>query len=431
MVIAGEAHPDVPLAAGIEEMGLSGRVSLLGFQSLEDLDGYITACDVVLNLRWPAFGESSGIAARAMGMGRTVVLTDEGAGSDFPDDICVRIPGDRHQIPVLTATLAWLLSTPGATAEIGASAARWVTENCTWEHVAGRYAEVLAQDRGEIPAQSGQPPVASLGDLENYLASWVEPATAKARYLEEHRRRLVRTLELTPKGTSTNRILEMGCYLQITPALRNRLGYGEVRGCYLGRGAPDLRTVVASNGEVFECVIDLFDCEREPFPYPANYFSTVLCCELLEHLKLDPMRMMAEIHRVLEHGGVLVLTTPNVVSLRAVHAVIRGNHPGFYNRYPDPRAGDPDPKHEREYTPAEIALLLEAAGFVVEHVETGPYGTVLPGEEEWTKALLSSVKADIQLRGECIFAIGRKEVMPRNSLPKWLYDSGTKKTGYC
>ena len=29
-------------------------------------------------------------------------------------------------------------------------------------------------------------------------------------------------------------MLEMGAYLQITPALKSKLGYGEVRGCYYG-----------------------------------------------------------------------------------------------------------------------------------------------------------------------------------------------------
>ena len=424
MVIVGEPHPEVPVAEEIERLALTGRVHVLGFQTLQELDGYIAACDTILNLRWPTFGESSGIAARAFGMGKTVVLTDDATTSDFPDDMCVRIPADRYQIPVLTETLTWLLSTPGAANEIGASAARWVAGSSTWRHAATHYMEALAEDCGDAVISRPATAVTSREHLANYLLRWVEPATEKLRYLEEHRHRLIRTLQLTPQGTAAERGLEMGCYLQITPALRNLLGYGEVRGCYLGSGEPDRRTVTAQDGEVFECVIDLFDCERDPFPYPSNYFSTVLCCELLEHLKIDPMHMMREINRVLKQGGVLVLTTPNVVSLRAVHAVIKGNHPGFYNRYPEPRAGVTDPKHEREYTPSEISFLLEASGFIVDHVETGTYGDQEPADSGWTASLLASLGAEGKLRGDCIFAIGRKETIPHNSLPGWLYDPG-------
>ena len=247
----------------------------------------------------------------------------------------------------------------------------------------------------------------------------MEPLTEGGRYLGEHESRLIRTLQLTPPGTAGDRILEMGCYLQITPALRSLLGYGQVRGCYFG--APDrdlkrdLKQVNAQDGEFFECDIDLFNCERDRFPYPDGHFATVLCCELLEHLKYDPMGMMSEIHRILRPGGILLLTTPNIVSLRSVRAVLHGRHPGFYNRYPDPRDDwASNPRHEREYTPGEISLLLEAAGFAVDHIETCPY-SVPPAsdpkspeglqEGEWAANLLDSLKQPLNLRGDCILAL--------------------------
>ena len=52
----------------------------------------------------------------------------------------------------------------------------------------------------------------------------------------------------------------MGAYLQMTPALRSKLGYGEVRGCYLGSvGRIDFPTVTSLEGETFSCAIDHFD----------------------------------------------------------------------------------------------------------------------------------------------------------------------------
>jgi glycosyltransferase involved in cell wall biosynthesis/SAM-dependent methyltransferase len=425
LLIAGVPHPEVPVTEEIERLGLTDAVHVLGFQTLGDLDGYIAACDVILNLRWPTFGESSGITARAFGMGKTVVLTDDGVNSDFPDDICVRIPADSYQIPVLSETLEWLLSARAITAEIGGNAARWVAANSTWRHAALRYAEVLAEDRGEVMTNLQAPSLSNREHLAGYLSRWAPPDTAKSRYLHEHMGRLIRTLQLTPGGTPGDRILEMGCYLQITPALRSLLGYGDVRGSYLGTSQSELKTATAENGETFECIIDLFDCERDPFPYPDSYFSTILCCELLEHLKLDPMHMMGEIHRILRDGGVLVLTTPNAVSLRAVHAVVKGNNPAFYNRYPHPLGTDAYSKHEREYTPAEISLLLEACGFLIDHIETGPYSGEQPAGAEWAASLLTSLNAELKLRDDCILAIARKVSAPRDSLPEWLYDSAT------
>jgi len=75
------------------------------------------------------------------------------------------------------------------------------------------------------------------------------------------------------------------------------------------------------DGEAFECTIELFDAERDPFPYPSEYFATVLCCELIEHLTVDPMHMMSEINRILR-PGVCQLLRPDLLlgQRRRAHA---------------------------------------------------------------------------------------------------------------
>src|SRR5437588_3568926 len=106
-----------------------------------------------------------------------------------------------------------------------------------------------------------------------YLAGWAASDEAR-HYLHTHETRLVKTLEITPPGGPCDRILEMGAYLQITPALKTRLGYGEVRGCYYGKpGRVDQRVVTSSEGDTFSCAIDHFDAEKDPFPYPDGHFS--------------------------------------------------------------------------------------------------------------------------------------------------------------
>ncbi len=44
-------------------------------------------------------------------------------------------------------------------------------------------------------------------------------------------------------------------------------------------------------------------------PLKDSSVSNVLCTELLEHV-LRPEKVIAEIHRVLDHGGILILTVP-------------------------------------------------------------------------------------------------------------------------
>jgi len=420
-LVVGQPHPEVPLADSARALGLEERVHLLGFQTLSDFDGYLAACDVVLNLRWPTFGETSGTMMRAFGLGKTVVVSDFGAARDLDEEICVRIPCDEYQDDVLRECLKWLLSDRAITAEIGAKAQAWVAGNCTWDRVARAYADFLWETRRDNDAR--QPVSAGNGsgaNLADALIDWT-PLDSPPGYFEKHATRLIHTLQLVPAGNKEDRILEMGCYLQMTPLLERNFGYGQVRGCYFGSGGSETRTVQSRHGEFFACTMDLFNAERDTFPYPNECFSTVLCCELLEHLQQDPMHMLSEIHRILRPAGVLLLTTPNAISVRAINAVLRGTQPGFYTAYPHPDSSDPSPKHAREYTPDEVYSLLGDAGFTVVHIETGPYSEN-PPERPAILEMLEKMKRPVKLRDDCIYALGRKTGAVVRRYPAWLYD---------
>jgi SAM-dependent methyltransferase len=184
------------------------------------------------------------------------------------------------------------------------------------------------------------------------------------------------------------------------------------------------RTVTRGKGEAFTCDVDLFDAEKDRFPYEDGYFSTVLCCELLEHLTTDPMHMMAEINRILKLGGHVLLTTPNLGSLRAISAILQGFHPGLFPAYIRPRAPgeEPEPRHNREYMTGEIAHLLDGSGFDVTLLETGPFLARPEPEHAWVTQLLQHYELSPGLRGEGIYAVGRKTGPVRERYPAWLYE---------
>jgi len=425
LMVAGLPHPEVPLDERVKTLGLQDSVRMLGFQSLEDLDGYIAACDVVLNLRSTTYGETSGIQTRAFGLGKTLVVSENGANQELPDEICAKIPVDKLQNRVVAECLLWLLSDRRITTEIGRSAQQWIARTCLWESVAQMYADFLFPSRrSSIPANVSDE-YSDPRFLRDCLIGWVNPDSDGHRYLEAHMSRLIKTLQMTPRGGDGRRVLEMGCYLQITPVLRDLWGYGEVRGCYLGAGGRETRVVQGRDGKTFECTIDLFDAEADMFPYPSQHFQTVLCGEVLGHLRRDPMQMMKEIHRVLKPDGVLILTTPNVASLRAVNSILSGHNPNHLSRYPLPfKNGENarEPGDFREYSPSEIAQLLSDSGFVVLRIETGPYSETSLAEAASVRDLLKHGKRSTLLRDDCIFAVGRKAAIPKNRYPQWLYD---------
>ena len=83
-------------------------------------------------------------------------------------------------------------------------------------------------------------------------------------------------------------------------------------------------------------------------PYHEATFGMAMCSETIEHTT-EYRRALAELHRVLRPGGVLVVTTPNrLVTTPAAR------------RLTDPI---PYPYHTQEFTAGEMTAFLREAGF--------------------------------------------------------------------
>ncbi|MBI1357955.1 MAG: methyltransferase domain-containing protein [Acidobacteria bacterium] len=459
MILVGEEHPEFPVRRMVDDLGLSEYVRHIDYAPIDDFVQYLGACDICLNLRYPSVGETSGTLLRALGLGRAVIVSDVGAFADLPDEVCLKVPVGPGETDLIFEYLNLLIARPEVRQALGARARDYVARECAWGAVGLRFAETLrnpllggAEDLlagvpekpaeepevvDAIPEPAPPPPepaqeAASTEDtpdsaeLAEEIRSWVHDRANDAVYVETHLTRLVRTLELTPPGGADDSALEMGAYLHITPALQTRLGYGEVRGCYLGPvGKIDRRRVTSSSGAAFECEIDHFDAEKDRYPYPEDRFATVLCCELLEHLYEDPMHLMQELNRVIRPGGHLVLSTPNVCSRRAIAAMLLNYHPGLFHHYVIPdEEGKRDPRHAREYAPRDVQALFEAAGFEIVRLETAPYLERRSLEHAWVDHLLDRYELPKTLRDDAIFAVGRKVGPVRSRYPADLYVGG-------
>ena len=431
MILVGEPHPEFHVDQLIRTLGLTEHVRVLGFTPIEKFVDYISACDIVLNLRYPTVGETSGSLQRALGLGRAVVVSDVGAFAELPDDVCLKVPvspARKHEEEdYIFEYLSLLTSRPDLAQAMGARAQEWVARECSWASVAERYVGFLRSvtTGGTVP-DAPPPP-----KTEPEFVAEVEPETIErwaapdaTEYIGHHKSRFVHTLEMTPTGDESKSILEMGAYMQITPALKFQLGYGHVRGCYYGKlGVVDHKSVVAADGQKFECEIDHFDAERDVFPYAGASFDTVLCCELIEHLFADPMHMMTEINRILKPGGHLLITTPNIGSMRAIAAILSGYHPAFFPAYIQPRneCEETEARHNREYVPMEVQHLLTDAGFELVRLETGEFLDEPHPEFGWVDHLLERYQLRRTLRGDGIYALGRKTGPVKERWPSWLY----------
>ena len=101
-----------------------------------------------------------------------------------------------------------------------------------------------------------------------------------------------------------------------------------------------------------------------------------------------------------------------------------GYHPGLFPAYilPKEEGEPPDPRHNREYMAGEVVRLLEDSGFEVALIETAPFRAQPEPELAWVSRLLERFQLPRDLRGQGIFAVGRKTGPVKKRYPSWLYE---------
>ena len=254
----------------------------------------------------------------------------------------------------------------------------------------------------------------------------LDVACHSRQYFNLHLNRIATTVAMAPRPTKTGRVLEIGTYLHILPAVLVLKGYREAKGAYFG-AKPEVqrKSVSTSYGKVI-CDVDvaLFDAERDRFPYDDGAFDLVIVAEVLEHLNHDPMHLLVETRRVLCDGGALLLTTPNCASLSSLVRFFRGEHPYQFSGFRDPRASpEPRSRHVREYTSLEVRQLLHYAGLEVELfvTESEPTDSTVT---RWIEAATRFCSGSLDDRGDQIYSIARNNATAeasRQRYPKSLY----------
>ena len=230
-------------------------------------------------------------------------------------------------------------------------------------------------------------------------------------YADAHARRFRETLRFLPALRAGARALELGAVPYYMTCLLTRFAglCVEPLSFYEVEPEPATRHATESEkyGERYEFEYRAVNVEREAFPYEDESFDLVLCCEILEHLLINPSHMLYESHRVLRPGGLLVLTTPNVLRWPNVFALARGRN--IYDHY---RGNGIYGRHNREYAPFEVAALLGANNFAVERLKTiNVYGPELSNR----------VPLLLERRRDNIFALARRRGRPRMAFPEVLY----------
>ncbi len=430
-LIVGEDHWKWSVAPLIEEMGLVDRVRITGYTTEKDFFRYLKASDVIVNLRFPTAGETSGTLIRSLGAGKPVIVTDFGQFAELPDDVCLKVSAGPDEEKELYAKLRALVYRPTLREQLSRRASEWIRSENEISRCAAHYldfAERLVKERrpkaDPYTLLFKQPETIKLDpekSLEYVKGFFAEDPNASS-YLQKHGKRIIETVELVPVGDESQRLLELSSYLQMTPLIKRHGAYGEIvlTNWWKGETRHQLQTVRnAATEEILSFDMLNVDVERDRFPFPDGHFDVALCCELIEHLTTDPMHMLIELNRVLKWGGLLIVTTPNIASAFSLGKALAGNSPYVYGEYNPKSPGD---RHSREYTPNDIKIALNAAGFKVIKLFTKDLWAQT--DEAFLQWLDQATGFGVprELRGDNIFAVGRKLSTQFDRYPDGLYD---------
>lgn len=199
------------------------------------------------------------------------------------------------------------------------------------------------------------------------------------KYAQRQKKRLAFDVDyVTRFADPSAKLLEFGSMPPILTATLTRLGMS-VTGLDL---KPErFETAVDSEGLRVERV----DFETERLPLEDGAYDAVIFNEVFEHLRINPIFTLREVHRVLRPGGILMLSTPNLRSWKGWYFfAIKGRlAPEIYGEY-DKLGKVGHMGHVRVYSVGEVKTFLERIGFHVETViHRGEFQSTVP----WRKRL--------------------------------------------
>lgn len=186
-------------------------------------------------------------------------------------------------------------------------------------------------------------------DLDN------EKKLIERDYFLFHKERYNYILDIIMENDITKRplkILEVGCgwgHLMIALSMLGHI----VQGIDINKEIQNLKAYKKYNINFEMCNLSI-----QKFPYFDNFFDVIIFSEVLEHLNFHPKNIFKQIHYVLKVGGIILITTPNLLRLNNRIKLLIGKSINF-----DIKVDWNEGAHYREYTKKEINYLLGSSGF--------------------------------------------------------------------
>jgi SAM-dependent methyltransferase len=143
----------------------------------------------------------------------------------------------------------------------------------------------------------------------------------------------------------------------------------ETLGFKVFSGDIEIRNILYRNGRCVQLNLNHF------LPFKHMKFDYVLCTEGIEHIE-NPHHLIREFGRLIRKGGYLIITTPNVMTIKSRLRFLFYSYLDFF-RYIGPipseerhRIEEHEHQHLNPLFYPELRFILQKYGFAIERIET-------------------------------------------------------------
>lgn len=130
----------------IEALNLIENAFVMGYIDRDVYQAGLELTDIVVNLRYPSMGESSGTLCEAMKAGKPVIVSAVGQYLEFPDDVCWKLPvytNADEEVYTLFRMLETLAASPDLRIKLGENAGRYSDEVLSCKKIARQYRDCI------------------------------------------------------------------------------------------------------------------------------------------------------------------------------------------------------------------------------------------------------------------------------------------------
>jgi glycosyltransferase involved in cell wall biosynthesis len=146
LLLVGAATERFDLDRRLERLGIGGDSLIREDYVAEDrLWALMSACDVLVNLRSPTMGETSGSVIRGLSLGKPMLVSDVGWFAELPDGVALKVAVDEYEVATIGAALELAAGHAG---ELGAAAQDYVRREHDVDGVADAYVRALEEAAG-------------------------------------------------------------------------------------------------------------------------------------------------------------------------------------------------------------------------------------------------------------------------------------------